>query len=170
MKRQSVSHQQETHVPDGEDGFTMIELLVVLTIVMMVFAGLSSTMFRRDNTRGVAEIARDVQTIVYRARANAIGTGIPQRVWLDLEAKQFSYGSNELVSVPENIGLKVTTGRELISAAGNIELVFLADGSSSGMDVVFSNASLDENQPAQRLKTKLRVNWLTGLPSIVPEE
>lgn len=151
----------------SEDGFTLLEMLVVMTIVMVVFAGLSNTIATRNTTPTVSDMAKDVQSLVYRARSMAISTGVPQRVWIDLDGKVFSYEKLNPIQLPDTVGLRITTGQEMISATGAIELLFLSDGSSSGMDVELSDNAISEEARQDRRIAKLRVNWLTGLPSIV---
>ena len=158
---------ETNELKSSEDGFTLFEMLVVMTIVMMVFAGVSNTIVTRNSKPTVNDMAKNVQKLVYNARANAISSGKPQKVWINLDRKSFAYQQNKTVLLPDTVGLKITTGQEMISAEGIIELLFLADGSSSGMDILFSDENLVEGEAGSRRLSRLRVNWLTGLPSVL---
>ncbi|MCB1385653.1 MAG: prepilin-type N-terminal cleavage/methylation domain-containing protein [Nitratireductor sp.] len=143
---------------DREAGFSMIEMLVVLVIVSGVFAAISATVVRRGQTVRPMEAAKQVQALVYQARTDAIARGEVRRFQIIPDQKRFAYGPKEAVELPQDFGINIVTGRELIEEDGTIIVLFLPDGSSSGVDIRITG-------PDDRL-AELSVNWLTGLPKI----
>lgn len=143
-------------------GFTLIEVLVTLTILAMVLSGFAMNMARRDNVPTPLDKAKEVQAILYFARSEAIGSGERKTVTIDIDAKQFSYGSRKPIALEEGHGLNVIAGRELISEDRKVSLEFLPDGGSSGADIEITDQ--------RERSAKIRINWLTGLPALVAGE
>ena len=157
-----ITHSKQT----SQEGFTLVEMLVVLAIFTLVVASVGGSIARRDNAPGVLDYAQKVQTLVYRARADAISTGNASQVWVDVKRKEIRYAGSDGILLPETMGIRIIAGVELISADGRAELVFLADGSSSGMDIYFSEAEAGQSGNDRKV-AHLRVNWLTGLPTVL---
>ncbi len=143
-----------------DEGFTLIEVIVTLTILAMVLTGFAMSMARRDNVPSPRDRAKEVQAMLYLARSEAIANGEPRVVTIDTKARRFDYDARKALVLSENQNLKVLAGRELITGNGEVSLIFLADGGSSGAEIEIT----DERQRS----AKLRINWLTGLPALLP--
>lgn len=143
-------------------GFTLIEVLVTLTILAMVLSGFAMNMARRDNVPTPLDKAKEVQAILYVARSEAIGSGERKTVTIDIDAKRFFYANRKSVALEEGHRLNVIAGRELISADRQVSLEFLPDGGSSGADIEITDQ--------RERSAKIRINWLTGLPALVAGE
>jgi prepilin-type N-terminal cleavage/methylation domain-containing protein len=64
-------------------GFTLIEIMVVLVIVMLL-AGMILTAIRPAlEARRMREAARSVSTMLYQAKARAVETGRPFGIWIE---------------------------------------------------------------------------------------
>ena len=144
----------------GREGFTLIEMLVTLTILTMVLTGFAMSMARRDNAPAPRDRAKEIQAMLYLARSDAITSGQSSVVKIQTKIRRFEYGARKPVVLAENQQLRVVAGRELTNAAGEVSLVFLPDGGSSGAEIEITD---DRNRSA-----KLRINWLTGLPALLP--
>ncbi|MEZ5810816.1 MAG: GspH/FimT family pseudopilin [Rhizobiaceae bacterium] len=140
-------------------GFTLLEMLVTLTILAMVVTGFAVNMARRDNTPTPRETAKQVQSMLYLARSDAIGSGESRTVVIDTKNRRFDYRDHSPVTLADGQKLRVVAGRELISSDGKVSLVFLPDGGSSGADI--------EVTDARERSATLRINWLTGLPALL---
>ncbi len=141
------------------DGFTLLEVLVTLTILAMVLSGFAMNMARRDNVPTPMDKAKEVQAMLYFARSKAITSGRRTTVTIDIDAKQFFYEGKIPVALEEGHRLNVIAGQELISADRKVSLEFLPDGGSSGADIEITDQ--------RERNAKIRINWLTGLPALV---
>lgn len=144
----------------SQDGFTLIEVIVTLTILAMVLSGFAMNMARRDNVPSPRDMAKKVQAILYLARSAAITSGESRAVVINTKDRRFDYVSHKSVVLADGQRLRVVAGRELVSGDGEVTLIFLPDGGSSGADIEIT----DERQRS----AKLRINWLTGLPVLLP--
>ncbi|WP_275787014.1 GspH/FimT family pseudopilin [Pararhizobium gei] len=141
---------------DRAAGFTLIEMLVVLTIVALV-AGISALSLRgmRDN-RPPVEFAREIYASLTAARYRAMNAGENQTVEVDVPGKSFAIPfDRRRIRLPPSWTLSVTVGRARLASGDAGKIVFQPDGTSSGADIEFHSPS-----GGQAL---VRVNWLTGL-------
>lgn len=142
----------------SRDGFTLVEVLVTLTILAMVLSGFAMNMARRDNVPTPREKAKEIQAMLYLARSQAISSGIRKEVGINVKARRFAYADSKTVVLAERQKLRIVAGRDLIEN-GQVSLFFLADGGSSGGEIEITD---DRERSAT-----LRINWLTGLPALV---
>ncbi len=161
-----MSSQQRNCIETGVErttaGFTLIEVLVTLTILTMVLTGFAMNMARRDNVPTPRDKAREIQAMLYLARSEAISSGEDSEVVIDIDNKRLNYGDRKTIILSQKHKLRIVAGRELISADRKVTLVFLPDGGSSGADIEISDQ--------RERSAKLRINWLTGIPSLAPAD
>ncbi len=141
----------------SDDGFTLIEVVVTLTILAMLMTGMAMSMARRDNTPAPAQKAKEIQALLYLARSEAISKSAMAVVTVDITERRFDYEAGDPIQLPTGQKLRIVTGRSLIND-NVVNLLFLADGGSSGADIEITD---ERGRSAM-----LRVNWLTGLPSL----
>lgn len=142
----------------SRDGFTLVEVLVTLTILAMVLSGFAMNMARRDNAPTPRDKAKEIQAMLYFARSEAISSGERRQVGIDIKNKRFSYQDQKGVVLADGQKLRVVAGRDLIEDE-RVTLFFLADGGSSGGEIEITD---DRERNAT-----LRINWLTGLPALI---
>jgi len=137
----------------GQNGFTLIEMLVVLTILGLV----GGLLLARGPARSAALDMRAATTTVAGAlrlaRTRAIATNRPTLVRFDTASGHLQVGSDAARSLPSGIAMAVVTVREQGPA-----IRFLPDGSSTGGRVELAGAG----RTAQ-----MEVDWLTGRVSLV---
>jgi len=117
----------------SEGGFTLIEMLVVLTIVALVAVVGAVTLQRKPGALTRQRAAIQVKAAALEARRQAMASGHPS--------------SLDLSKVPAAKGALA-----LKAAKGGVEpvLAFYPDGSSSGGTILFDERPL------------MRIDWLTG--------
>jgi len=144
----------------AEAGFTILEVLVVLTIFLTVIASVGTTMARRDTTPAPLQSAKIMQSMLFRARSDAILKGIDTAFVIDIKAKRFAYPQGSTpIELPDHTQIRMLTGGELVSESGEVLLLFRADGSSSGAEILLTDGRF---APA-----RVNVNWLTGVPLLL---
>jgi general secretion pathway protein H len=159
----NAAQDSRRHDHAAEAGFTMLEVLVALTIFLMVIATVGTTIARRDMTPTPLQTAKTMQSMLFRARSDAILRGADTAFVIDMKAKRFAYPKGSApIALPEGGDIRMLTGGELISESGEVLLLFRADGSSSGAEILLSDGRSAE--------ARINVNWLTGVPLLLEGE
>lgn len=125
-----------------EAGFTLIEMLTVLTVIAILSVVMAGRL--PDGGPGVdhvaAELARDLRGL----RFEAVTTG------RDIAVAVSGEGAANLVALPEGV-----TARVLSGAGEEVEqLVFFGEGGSTGGTVEVMRGEA---------RTRIGVDWLTGV-------
>ncbi len=134
-------------------GFSLLELLVVLVIIAGVVAISAFTLRPGSASRALRTTAQEVQTVLLDARNQAIATGEPVTVTVNLEQGVVSQGADPLVMIPSDLTIRVLTAQSLVSEAHDGAFVFYSDGSATGGEIV-----LEEDNHG----VALGINWVTG--------
>ncbi|SFH20223.1 Type II transport protein GspH [Palleronia marisminoris] len=142
----------------GEAGFTLVEMLVTLTILAVIAGLAAGALGRRDPTPAPRLVAEQLQAIILEARSDALRTGRDTSVAIDLQARTFAYppGATPL-RLPPGMSFKGSLARPA-TGGSTAALVFRADGSSSGAELELSS---------EGSSARLEVSWLTGLPRVI---
>ena len=141
----------------SEDGFSLVEMLVVLSILALVAALFFPSLQNRREPTALAT-AQQIHALLLRARTDAIARGRRKEVVIDLDAGTVRYGPDHVVTIPQSFERSLLVGRDLMEADGAARLLFLPDGGSSGAELAF--------QSTQGIATAVSVPWLAGIPSI----
>ncbi|WCM28031.1 prepilin-type N-terminal cleavage/methylation domain-containing protein [Sphingomonas sp. QA11] len=105
----------------GSDGFTLLEMLVIIAILSLIAGVIFPSVDRAMRRQAFVEAATRFEGAVRAARAQAIRSG--SVVWFALSADRHGFGSRgETDFLPENIVANLPDG----------PLGFFADGSATG--------------------------------------
>jgi general secretion pathway protein H len=134
-------------------GFTLIEMLVVMTIMALVATIAVPLLTQPSNTLRLETTARDLAGALRLTRATAIAQNVDITLDIDVDRHTFQSAAIPLQSFAPGIvaELKVAEPERATPSRGAFR--FFSDGSSTGGDVVL------------RLRDKearICVNWLTG--------
>jgi len=142
---------------NGQRGFTLVELLVVLVIAALVLALVGTSISRSISGAEMRNAARKVAASLRYTRTQAILTKSEQVFLVDTERRTFQAANREAEQLPEGLNVELNTARsELTSeAAGGIR--FYPDGGSTG-----GNVRLEANGRVYQVN----VTWLTGEASL----
>ena len=137
----------------GARGFTLIELIVVMTIL-----GLALTLSRPALQHAFPWIelknaARTTMTALREARGRAIGSNREIVLYFDLNGRHLSIDGARTVFLDPRVGVTLTTATREVIQSGVGGIRFYPDGSSSGGTV---ELTLD------RWRQVVGVEWLTG--------
>jgi general secretion pathway protein H len=143
----------------GERGVTLLELLVVLSIMGIVAALVIPTFGGGVSTTELKSSARQMAAALRFARSEALATRREHVVMLDLERRVFRIDDDAReIALPRDAELKLFTAQsDLVSdKAGSIR--FFPDGGSNGGRVTIA---------AGERKYEVDVDWLTGRVAIL---
>jgi general secretion pathway protein H len=134
-------------------GFTLLEMLVVMTIMALVITIAVPMLGRPSNTLLLETTARDLAGALRLTRAAAIAQNIDIALDIDVDRHTFKSAAIPLQSFPPDIvaELKVAEPERVSSTHGAFR--FFPDGSSTGGDVVLR---------LHDTEARICVNWLTG--------
>ncbi|HEY6130910.1 MAG TPA: prepilin-type N-terminal cleavage/methylation domain-containing protein, partial [Halioglobus sp.] len=133
-------------------GFTLVELLVAITIVGMVLAAAVPASVRSYESMRYRQAIRDVTTTLASARYLAVNTGRAQDVALNPKTNVIRM-NKETWQLPANVNVVVHSAREVNRESEGI-IRFYPEGGSSGGDIEIA-------QP-NGSGVKISVDWLVG--------
>jgi type II secretion system protein H len=140
-----------------QQGFTLVEMMVVLAVVALMTA-IALPMIGRGRVEGAPDsIVRDLQSMFFAARIKALAQGHEQRIEFDLDKRSIG-GAGRTIHFGEGLQADLLIGQELLAADGSAALLFFADGGSTGAKFTLT----DQRNRSSRIV----VSWLTGIPMI----
>jgi len=135
-------------------GFTLLELVVVLFVVVLGFSAIGLNLSSGSDTTKIKAAARDIVSALRYARGQALMTHREATVALDLESNSYTVsGRDKLYQIPEDIDVTVVTAQTELTGEGSANIRFFPDGSSTG-----GRVTLERGQTVW----KIDINWLTG--------
>jgi general secretion pathway protein H len=141
-------------------GFTLLELLVAISIVAIVLAVSAPAMQRLYKSSRYHGAVNDVVTLLTSARYSAIRKGKDMDVLINPEIREIRLGE-KIQSLPEDLNIEVLGARELNRDGAGV-IRFYADGSSSGGAVDVRNDN--------GFGVQIQVDWLLGRVSLCKED
>lgn len=146
---------ERREAPGGpESGFTLLELLIVMTIIGIIYAVLPGGLFSSTASLEVRSTARDIADSLRRARGQAIAENKEVVFFLDLRERRYGILDEATERrFRDDIDIRFTTAREELRSEGEGAIRFFPDGSATGGVVTVEGA---------RQKMQVKVRWLTG--------
>jgi general secretion pathway protein H len=142
----------------NERGFTLLELLVVLTIVAVILAFVPGFMLRGQPGLSVDVTARELADALRLARSHAMAQNRDQLFALDVEQHLFRIGGQRApVQMNKEIEVTFQSARSEAVSESIGQIRFFPDGSATGGRIGLS-------QDGQHVEVV--VDWLTGLVSV----
>lgn len=141
------------HRSKSQKGFTLVELLVAMTIAT-VLIGLAPIAYNR--LQEGSQYRDTLRTLVTELRtARQLASSQRQLVTyrLDVKGRQYGLDNRPAHRLPDSLQMRVTSAQGLLSD-GQSAIVFLPEGGSSG--------GIIELQRGNGTGTRIRVDWLWG--------
>jgi len=135
-------------------GFTLLELVVVLFVVVLGFSVIGLNLSSGSDSTKIKAAARDIVSALRFARGQALMTHQETTVTLNLGDNSYTVsGRDKRYQIPGDIDITVVTAQTELSGEGTASIRFFADGSSTG-----GRITLERGQTVW----KTDINWLTG--------
>lgn len=142
----------------GEAGYTLLELLVVITVAGLLTAAFSTNIFAGKDTVELRAAAQDLTALLKRARGEALAENRETAVFIDVDAKVYgSEGGDREYPLPSDAEIRFLTAAEEISRDSRGAIRFFPDGSATG-----GGLRLSRNGQTYQVS----VHWLTGQVSL----
>ena len=135
-------------------GFTLLELMVVLFIMVLGFSVIGINLSSGNNATEHQRAARDIVSALRYARGMALMTHKETTVTFDLNDNNYTVANRDKVfAIPETIKVTVVTAQSQLTEKNKGSIRFFGDGSSTG-----GRVSLKRGENVW----KIDINWLTG--------
>lgn len=135
-------------------GFTLLELVVVLFIVVLGFSVVGINLSSGNNSTEVKVAARDIVSALRYARGQALMSHQETTVALNLTENTYTVsGREKLYTIPKAIDVTIVTAQSELTGEGLGNIRFFADGSSTGGRITLERANTT---------WQIDINWLTG--------
>jgi general secretion pathway protein H len=143
----------------AEDGFSLVEMLVVLAIISLIgIAGFSG--FTSKKTQSLNAITRDIQNLAALTSLHAVSTGTTASLIVDVSNRVVSTEYNQgLIQLPPAFKLNLLTGAELVRQDDTAAINFYNDGTATGGEITVEDSNGS--------KQTVRIFWLTGTIEII---
>jgi len=138
--------------PEAGCGFTLVELMVAITIVGMVLAVSVPASIRFYESMQYRQATRDVVSTLASARLKAVSSGRAQDVALNPETKVLRLNKDEQ-QLPQKFRILIHSAREFNRAKEGV-IRFYPEGGSSGGDI--------DMAPPDGSGVRISVDWLVG--------
>ncbi|HEY4999697.1 MAG TPA: GspH/FimT family pseudopilin [Usitatibacter sp.] len=139
-------------------GFTLLEVIVVLSLGAIIYAVVLSGPFGKASAADLKSAARTLASGLRTAQTTAMATRRDALLTLDLDSREFvTTGEQQPHKLPDNIDLKLFTAQTEVTSERSGSIRFYPDGSSTGGRITVASGER---------KYLVDVNWLTGRVSI----
>ena len=139
-------------------GFTLLEIVIALTIVAIGYAILAGVVFRGPSAYDLKTSARSLAAALRQAQSTAMATRRDTALTLDMETREYAVtGEPEPHKLPSGLELKLYTAQSEVESDKRGAIRFYPDGSSTGGRITVAIAER---------KYLVDVDWLTGRVSI----
>lgn len=131
-------------------GYTLVEMLVVLTIFGMVAGSISFVVINKQET--LQSKGREVVQHMQLTQLRAVREGQSYQVRFDLESNSIDF-PDQVINLPQDYSLTVRTSRDQLLDNHVAGMSFHADASSSGGYVLLESA---------QERFEIDVVWISG--------
>ncbi len=133
-----------------KNGFTLVEVLVVLTIVSLVVGSITYVAF--NTKQDVRSVSREIVQSIKLTQQRSIRDDRSYQIEIDIAENVISFQDSK-VDIPKNISLTVKTAASQVIEKDVVGMTFYPDASSTGGAIVLESG--DE-------RYEITVVWISG--------
>ena len=138
---------------EAKDGFSLIEMLVVLTLIATISAVAVPYTKESGGKLRLRAVAQSVAALLQKEKYFAVSQNISRELTFDLKSRQLKASQGQSLLVLPN-DMSVTFKTATNDSNGNLAIIrFFADGGSTGGTITFARGNE---------AVTLKLNWLTG--------
>ncbi|MBS3963123.1 MAG: GspH/FimT family pseudopilin [Methylomonas sp.] len=142
----------------ASQGFTLLELLIVLAISVLGFAAISISLSSGQHGTQLQIAAQDIASALRYARGQALLSNSAVGVTIDLADNHYRIDHHpKIFALAPEIAVSLVVAEEELVAGQQASIRFFADGSSTG-----GRITLEWGKQLRRID----VNWITGRVTI----
>jgi general secretion pathway protein H len=153
-QHRAVAGFSESRVP--QSGFTLIEMLAVIVLIA-IGASVTAVALHGRSRGELQAAAQRVAAGLRDTRTRAMATGKPQWFSVDLRAHAYTVPGREPRGFPAAATVQVESAAEAGGQRGIARIGYFPDGSSSGGNIILSEAHRG---------ARVDVDWLTGAVTV----
>lgn len=135
----------------AQQGFTLMEMLVVLVIVAAGFGLLASSIPEGLKSAEKRQLKRELSLALRHVRSQAITSGQPVSLQLDVVHNSYQVPGQPIHFLPRDTNLRLTTAAGPDDHTGIV--IFYPNGGSSGGHLYVSHGTQ---------QSRIDIEWLTG--------
>src|SRR5262245_45743132 len=117
---------------DSENGFTLIEMIVVLTVLGLLTVLLVNNTSQVSPATHARAAAQEISSALRSARSEALSTNRSVTLSLDLSNRTYRWGQSQPMPIPDDIRLSLLTSQDQLASETIGRFRFDPDGGSSG--------------------------------------
>ena len=141
-------------LPKLAHGFTLLELLVVLFIMILGFSIVGINLSSGAGGAALKVAARDMVSALRYTRGQALMSHQEATMTLDLAENSYTVSDRtQHYFIPKAIALTVVSAQSELSGNGIANIRFYPDGSSTGCRITLEQGAI---------AWEININWLTG--------
>jgi general secretion pathway protein H len=131
-------------------GFTLVEVLVVLTIVALVVGSISYVVFNSKDD--IQSLSREVVQSIKLTQQRSIREDKPYQIEINLDENSIDF-EDSFIQLPESIAITVKTAASQVIDASVFGMTFYPDASSTGGSITLET---------DKERYEILVVWISG--------
>lgn len=132
----------------GGDGFTLLELLLVIALIAVALGIVSVAVGQGLQAAKERQVLTGMVSALRETRTRAVISGAPTLLQFDLTSRTFKVAGRPAQGWPADVAIRLTTAESL-----GASVAFFPDGSSSGGNLLVERAGRH---------WRIDIGWLTG--------